>query len=407
MVQYLYAAYSLNENQAEDEHRTLVKKWKSVIAEVAREEMGHLATVQNILTLIGGPLCLDREDYPIIDPNLWPFPFELEPLTKDSLAKYVLAEMPSDEVLAKLKLTDEIDQIKRRLNCDHGVLVNRVGLIYGEILKLFTEGPMIQGPIVLGATAPYPFVPAADIQADSLSYQVNPSAWGLGYKQIFIDTAFDRRTALDALTKLSVQGEGPILADDDSIHKEFEGSHFRRFLDIYREFPEQDRWSPARHVATNPTTNQYVSDSARRIKGEAAPWAALANLRYWMLLLYLKHSFYIETPAMHPTRSPRGALVSWAFGEMYNLRTLSEILMNLPLSPGSKTMAGPPFEMPYSLSLPSRSTNRWRAHRDLLIASTELIDEVLVPGHTHERYLRALRAADRTAQDQIEVLIGA
>jgi hypothetical protein len=407
MVQYLYAAYSLDENQASPERRARVGRWRATIAEIAREEMGHLATVQNILTLIGGPLCFEREDYPIVDPDLWPFPFELEALTKDALAKYVLAEMPSDEVLAKLHLTEEIAAIKKRLAWSEHVSVNRVGKIYGAILELFTAGPMIQGPPVKDVTNEHPFVPVADIQADSLPYQVSPNAWGLGYKQVLIDTAVDRSSALEALTKLSVQGEGPITADDQNIAKEFEASHFRRFLEIYREFPEASDWSPARNVAKNPTIDRDVADESRVVEGAAARWAALANLRYRMLLLYLAHSFYIETPSLHPTRSPRSALVSWAFGEMYNLRSLSEILMTQPLRPGSALMAGPPFEMPYTLSLSTRSTNRWRAHRDLLLAAEALIDQMLRTAPSHERYLRALRAADATAREQIEVLVGA
>ena len=407
MVEYLYAAYSLNECQETEHRRSLVKRWRAMILEIAREEMGHLASVQNMLTLIGGPLCFEREDYPIIDPNLWPFPFELEPLTKDSLAKYVLTEAPSDEVLAKLHLTDEIDQIKRRLKRDEALTVNRVGALYGDILELFTAGPMIQGPIVRGVDV-HPFVATVDIQADSLPFQVDPSAWGLGYKEILIEVASDRTSAWDALSKVSIQGEGPLTADDKHLPAEFDKSHFGRFLAIYREFPEQSDWSPARRVATNPSTDPHVSNKLHRlIVGQAAPWAALANLRYRMLLLYLQHSFYVEAPSLHPTRSPRGALVSWIFGEMYNIRSLSEILMGMPLRPDSSLMAGPPFEQPYTLELPPRSANRWRAHRDLLMASIELIDKMLTPGQAQERYLRALRSADKTALDQIEVLIGA
>src|SRR6185369_6478645 len=109
-------------------------------------------------------------------------------------------------------------------------------------------------------------------------------------------------------------------------------------------------------VATNPSTDPHVSNKLHRlIVGQAAPWAALANLRYRMLLLYLQHSFYVEAPSLHPTRSPRGALVSWIFGEMYNIRSLAEILMGMPLRPDSSLMAGPPFEQPYTLELPPRS----------------------------------------------------
>jgi hypothetical protein len=407
MVQYLYAGFSLNEEQDDEKKCSLVKSWKAAVVEIAREEMGHLATVQNMLTVIGGPLCFERDDYPIIDADLWPFPFELEPLTKRSLGKYVLAEMPSEDVLNKLGLTAEIDEIKRRLQTAEVSPVHRVGRIYEEILRLFTEGPMIQGPIVPDVTDPHPFVATVDFQADSIRFQVTPGAWGLGYKNILIESAIDRKSALLALTQVSVQGEGPLDVNDQHLSEQFNKSHCARFLNIYRDFPEPQDWQPARPVATNPTTNPEVVDPARHIEGAAASWAALLNLRYRMLLLYLKHSFYIEAPAVGSQHSPRAALVSWAFGEMYNLRTLSEVLMNLPLNPHSSSMAGPPFDMPYTLSLPSRSADRWRSHRDLLLASTELVEEMLASGSVQEQYLSGLRASDQTALEQVVTLIGA
>jgi hypothetical protein len=407
MVQYLYAGYSLDESQPDEKHRVLVQKWKGVILEIAREEMGHFASVQNTLTLIGGPLCFERDDYPIIDPDLWPFPFELEPLTKNSLGKYVLAEMPSEEVLHKLGLTREFDEIKRRLHATSEMPIHRVGKIYEEIIELFTQGPMIQGPLIPHVSDPHPFVATVDIQSDSLKFQVTPGAWGLGYRRILVETASDRPSALTALQKVSIQGEGPLAVDDEHLAEEFKKSHCSRFLEVYREFPDGDEWHPSRPIAINPTTNPDVDDPRRRIQGEATSWAALANLRYRMLLLYLKHSFYIEAPSGPSPRSPRGALVSWVFGEMYNIRSLSEILMNLPLSPRSNLMAGPPFDMPYTLALPARAADRWRSHRDLLLASIELVDEMLASARIQESYLRGLRAADQRALDQVETLIGA
>lgn len=407
MAQYLYAAYSLNEDQPDEQKRALIKHWKSVVLEVAREEMGHLATVQNMLTLIGGPLCFERDDYPILDPDLFPFPFQLERLTKNSLGKYVLAEMPSEAVLKKLGLTDEFEEIKHRVHAADELMVHRVGLIYEEIIRLFTAGPMIQGPIVPDVTDPHPFVATVDIQADNLKYQVSASAWGLGYKDILIEVGYDRTSALAAIQKISIQGEGPLGVNDTNLEEEFKKSHCYRFLAIYREFPEDDAWQPSRPVATNPTTDPDVDDPSRRIEGLATSWAALANLRYRMLLLYLKHSFYIESSSGSPLRSPKGALVSFAFGEMYNVRSLAEILMNLPLRPSSAWMAGPPFEMPYTLALPARSVDRWRTHRDLLTASIELVDRMVASNPTQERYLRALRVSDETTLEQVTALIGA
>jgi hypothetical protein len=48
--------YSLDEEQPDEATRQLVGQWRGVILEIAREEMGHLATVQNLLIGIGGPL---------------------------------------------------------------------------------------------------------------------------------------------------------------------------------------------------------------------------------------------------------------------------------------------------------------------------------------------------------------
>ena len=91
MVQYLYAAYSLGGDRAPSDVQTHIPEWRNTILDIAKEEMGHFITVQNVLRLIGGALNLDREDFPW-DIDFYPFPFSLEPCTKVSLAKYVYAE---------------------------------------------------------------------------------------------------------------------------------------------------------------------------------------------------------------------------------------------------------------------------------------------------------------------------
>jgi hypothetical protein len=51
MVQYLFAAYTLIEEQKDPTRRVLVQKWKSTILETAREEMGHLQRSRTCLLL--------------------------------------------------------------------------------------------------------------------------------------------------------------------------------------------------------------------------------------------------------------------------------------------------------------------------------------------------------------------
>src|SRR2546421_1793654 len=66
MVQYLFAAYSLKRpEQFDADKASLIRGWKKLIATVAREEMGHLATVQNLLRSVGAPLSLDRDEFPV------------------------------------------------------------------------------------------------------------------------------------------------------------------------------------------------------------------------------------------------------------------------------------------------------------------------------------------------------
>ena len=95
MVQYLYAGYSLGGPQVPEKYRDMIRGWQEVILGIAKEEMGHLISVQNVLKLIGAPLDFGREDFPW-DTEFYPFPFSLEPLTLQSLASYVYAESPVD-----------------------------------------------------------------------------------------------------------------------------------------------------------------------------------------------------------------------------------------------------------------------------------------------------------------------
>ena len=399
MVQYLYAAYSLGGERINDsKRRKLVDEWKSKILEVAREEMGHLVTVENLLTLIGGPLSFEREDYPI-PAELYPFPFELEPLTKKSLGKYVLCEMPDEKTIKELGLTKEIEQIRKYVDSDGNMKVNRVGVLYDSIKNLFTAPTLPKDP----SPVPPAFIASSDIQSGSLRFQVNPAEWGLGYRDILIDTANDRTSAIAAITAISLQGEG------NDVTKDLGDSHFGKFLEIYREFPDEKGWKPSRNVATNPTTDSSAPPDRYISNKVASLWAGLLNLRYRMLLMYLMHSFQVETPLKASGRTPRGLLVSWAFGEMYNIRSITEILMDLPLNDDNDLLAGPPFEMPYSLALAARNADRWRMHRDLLTASQQyvakLLDE-LKGSSKYTNYLNGLKSANESALAQVLTLIG-
>src|SRR3974390_2012001 len=95
MVQYLYAAYSIAGDHLPEKRRATVESWRSSIIAIAKEEMGHLLTVQNVLTLLGAPVTLSRENFPY-DKKYYPFPSALRPFSTDTLFCYLFAEMPKD-----------------------------------------------------------------------------------------------------------------------------------------------------------------------------------------------------------------------------------------------------------------------------------------------------------------------
>jgi hypothetical protein len=105
--------------------------------------------------------------------------------------------------------------------------------------------------------------------------------------------------------------------------------------------------------------------------------------------------------------TPRGLLLHATFGEMYNIRALSEILMQMPLAADKlEAMAGPPFQVPYTLKLPVDPTDRWRCNLDVLRTGVELGEYLLkFPDQRHRRYLLAMIEADRQLITMIKTIL--
>jgi len=393
MVEYLFAGHSLGGSQVPDSHRMTVGRWRETILGIAKEEMGHLMTIQNVLRCIGGPISLDRDDYPW-DSEFYPFPFELEPLTRQSLAKYVYTESPGPDAFSGPE-ADEIHALAVK-GSGNGT-VHRVGALYARLEDLFSDPDL---------------VPDGAFREDTFPFQANWDEWGRGYQSgargnstggmmphtpdLLILPVTARTDVLSALDKIAKQGEAATSASDS------EPSHFARFLRIFREFPRDAGWTPSRNVAINPVvadqsgSETYSSDYSVISDAHAIGWAHLFNVRYRLLLVSLLHAF--EYPSNLSERSeltPRGLLIHSTFGEMYNLRALSDILMDIPIAPGVPETAGPPFQMPYTMKLPVDLIDRWNLHLDLLESSRKLIHYLQgIPGQRHAVYLRGLSDID-------------
>ncbi len=383
LVQYLYAAYSL-ETDLERLKRTgptvpadadnLVRMWRDSILTIAVQEMGHFLTVQNLLLFIGGPLNFEREDLPFKS-DLYPFHFALRPLSRSSLAQYIAAEMPLHPT-AEMLPDDVARDIREKLRPDEEC-VNRVGALYDRLGQQFA------------------ILEARVFRPESIEFQARAVDWGAD-SELLVQEIGSREDAIKAIAEIGRQGEGWTGPDDRD-------THFSRFLKIYRHpaFPDNDKeptWNPTRPVPINPRTVTGDSSglSARnqtdgqeeggREEEHTTPitdekalwWAHVFNLRYRMLLYAIDHSLRIGSATVFSddeNQPLRQVLISWSRRHMTSgLREVAMKLVQLPADESRKLAAAPPFELPDSLAVPDRDTDRWLRHLDMIEGSRRLIE---------------------------------
>jgi hypothetical protein len=422
MVQYLYAAYSLKSSDevtdpaqqaALDE--TSADSWPRVLLGIAREEMGHLMTVQNLLLLLGLPPNFEREDFPPRK-ELYPFSLHLERLSQKSLAKYVVAEAPVDAAGIA-----DIIQIAQE---SAGAMVNHVGVLYGLLGLVFATRAQVQesdagdgdagdgdagdgdaddGDADDGGSGSAGWDAMVRHLALAAYQQAPPDAWHLP------DSAFDPRTvpqqadpedwqvsglrvhrlanreaARQAIRDIGEQGEGPT--------NEGAQSHFERFRGIYRgqnglpPFPAEPPtgdWVPTREVPTDPKVGVNL------IEPRTKRWAELADARYALLLGFVEH--YLLTSG-----GDRRLLTGWIFAEMRSrVGFMARQLTAMP-SGGTGT-AGIPFSLPSALHLPGAESARWAIHKertDTAIAKVEGMQSADSVDQA-DSYLSDLLASDR------------
>jgi hypothetical protein len=400
MVQYLYASYSLGyttfAGAPPPNAAVLVDGWREKLKQIAREEMGHFMTVQNLLRLAGAPLNFEREDFPFRG-DLYPFHFTLEKFTKNSLAKYVVAEMPHME-----DPPPEIHEIIKLATGSAQMPINRVGGIYLALYYLFaTEADLAAtDPWTTmvregAAQAGYPrdwHLGDADFAdgAAAARYQGRRKDWG-GDTDVLIPAVETRRAALESIRLIAVQGEGIPVDEDDK-------SHFMRFFNIWQELSGVNGWEPTRAVPDNP--RQDGGAGGTQIQNERSrKWAELCNLRYSLLLRYLHHFLIMPGPLYLPDgdRTARGHLLLWTFNEMRRLGKIANFLPDLPLTDDADPRrAGAPFTLPPMHNLPElQELERWDSHRHQLRRAAGLIASMRPdPLPSAEQFLADVAASD-------------
>jgi hypothetical protein len=245
MNQYLYASFSVKPvYQAIAGHGA---PSSNDLLGVAIQEMQHLGKVNQLLVALGAAPTLIREDFPY-EPDIYPFRFNLEPLSRASLAKYVWTEAPVGATdVGKAKTAADRSfclELKRALG--KGARPNRVGSLYDAVI-------------------------AAAAELDAAKDKSLPSL------EPWIRTLHD----------IKLQGE---LAHFQFFKRVFIGTHegFGGRGDVWAR-PVADPLYPANQVPVNPTA--YVGHDHQIPDLQTRGLAWLGDLHYWILLILLSAGY--------------------------------------------------------------------------------------------------------------------
>ncbi|MDP6436326.1 MAG: ferritin-like domain-containing protein [Gammaproteobacteria bacterium] len=285
MIQYIFGAFTLK-----PQYQELVGSAEPTgdsFMGVAVQEMQHLAAANKLLVALGSAPNLDRQDFPT-EPDIYPFEFSLERLTKLTLARYTYVEAGQNSIpfTKKSRPADQLfcDQLTAELGSNTGM--NHVPGLYGVFVDQL-ESAIADGTVQLDG---------ADEWLENLKYIMNE-----GEKQHF---GFFRSV---------FTGEHPALAGGSNP------------WDLAEDHPDY----PSFPVTPNPTAffghaNQIKSPEAR-----ALAW--LSDLHYWIMLMLLNLYYRTGSEALNgmaqrhmrePLQSIAGLLAEYGTGLPFDVLSI-------------------------------------------------------------------------------------
>ncbi|HEY6637100.1 MAG TPA: ferritin-like protein [Solirubrobacterales bacterium] len=333
MCQYLFAAFSLK--QRADEGLTLeeleaVTRWRDTIANVATDEMLHLALVQNVLSAIGAAPHLTRPNLPAPARH---YPagvyLTLVPFGERALQHFMFLERPEGmelegakgidapvhEAVPLMPEGDIVPQLQDFATIGHLYRSIEQGLMH--LADKFGERNLFVGPPRAQATS-------TDFQWPELVAVTDPAS---------------AQRALDTILE---QGEGA--------RGHWETAHFGRFVDILDEYRQMIAANPAfdpiRPVMFARVRHGEHDDSLPLIGDRVTSQCTdLFNVTYEILLQILERYFAHTEETDGQLATLANAAVTLMGGV---LRPLGELITTLPVGPEHPGRnAGPSFELFY------------------------------------------------------------
>jgi hypothetical protein len=240
MVQYLYGAFSLKPAYAE-----LVgnpQPGSRSFLGVTVEEMQHLGAVNRLLVELNAAPVLTRQDFPY-ETDIYPFAFELAPLSPISLAKFTFCEAAADALTAVSATGNDSLRLLDQLVMSFGgsISPNHVGHLYDAVIEVLGE------------------VRDAGVVA------IDFDAWFEGLNEIKTEGEVGHFEFFRSL----YEGNHPLLSNDS---------------DVWNLSADDENY-PCHQVPVNPTAYAGHANSIEDPELRALAW--LGNLNYWCMLSLL------------------------------------------------------------------------------------------------------------------------
>jgi Ferritin-like len=333
MCQYLFAAFSLKQDQAEGltaDELEAVLRWRRVISHVATDEMLHFALVQNVLAAIGAAPHLSRPSLPA-PAHHYPAGVNLTLVAfgEAALRHFMFLERPEGMELDGAEgidapVGDAVPLMSEREIVPEGQDFATVGHLYRSIehgiahlAEKFGERNLFVGPPRAQATSAHfhwpELVPVTDLAS----------------AQQAIDTILE-------------QGEGA--------RGHWEHAHFGQFVQILDEYRQlttaNPDFQPTRPVIFATVRTSEHNESVPRIGDRVTSGCGdLFNVSYEILLQILGRFFAHTTE----TDAQLATLANSALKLMLRaIKPLGDLLTRLPVGPDHADLnAGPSFELFY------------------------------------------------------------
>jgi CDGSH-type Zn-finger protein len=366
---YLFAAYSLKNDASEgglsEAQAHMVRGWKRRLAQVAVEEMLHLAQVANMLTAIGASARFERPNFPM-QPSAFPFGLQLtlEPFSRETIERFVCYEMPETGVLTaeqehayasiRARALGAGDRVDAR---GPGTPLRIDGVERGTGAEPFEVDFRTVGEFYHKIQTGFDTISEEDLFIGPPEAQTNARFVDLQGELISV---IDRRSACAAIQMIIEQGEAPTTEHPDA--------HFVIFDTIRKEFEQAVAaadasgtvFQPVRPVVSNPMTAVYDDTSAGTLIADPVTHqvADLFNVTYeTMLLMLLRFFAHIDESDAELEQLSRATLRMMTTV----IRPLGEALTKMPVGdPEYAGMtAGPGFGYNRDISLLPHKKSAW------------------------------------------------